>query len=538
MDSSSHHALAFTIAETCLGDVETSRHIAAAVAAWADEQAEALGVDHIAWVAAAAVDAALSAAPSPGRHFDRPRTILAEELSSASTAARVAVALVGMCGLDRRDAAALTRRRLDELDALLEPFDLILDDLVALRPGAAPLSGSESGATSMSAPVAPLPAPPPPPWELGPQREPEPTPAAEFPTPPAATTPPATELGPQREPEPTPAAEFPTPPASPTPSPTTTPTPATTSTPEPARRRRMPVSVGTILTIAAIGAVIALITVPHGERPSFASPSATTSRNSDSACVAEAPQLGRALQVGAEQRPARLALPPGRVTSAPLIVVIGDTGQSAQDAVTTTGLEGAGAVGGDAVLTLDGSAQSWNVTATADAQDDIAMAADAIDQAAATGCVDAKRTVLVGYGTGAHLAAAIACSGNDHIRGLVMVRGAFAPPSCTLANGLTVVIDADTTDAILPYDGGWGITALPDSRYSPTGAREAFTAWAGLDACAGPEVHETDSSGVEVIRHEQCRNGGSVEIRSTTGFGHDWPADGSGVVARVVRRID
>lgn len=464
-------AIADAIARTFVGDPAAAKVIADAALAWVEDHRDRVGDAPVPWLAAATVEHALEAAPSPDHPYQRAREVLAEEMSSQPVSVRVAVALVGMCGFDRVAAAQLTRRRVEELDHLLAPFADILEDLVVLR--------GVADTAPPPPPPAPLPAP------LG-----EPTTAE--------TAGEGARAAPHEPPPP----------------------------PRRRDRRLLPISAGTALTILMIIALVVATTVPHGERPSFAEPAAPASTQADrSDCTTMGTLDSRTLDVGAEMRPARLTLPPGHTNGAPLILLVGDAAQSAEDAVTTTGLETAGTTQGFAVLTLDGTAQPWNVTAAADRGDDIAMAADAIEQAGDSGCVDTTRTVVVGYGTGAHLAAAIACSGNDRIAALVMVRGAYAPPSCSLKRSIPVLIETDTTDAILPFDGGWGISAVKDPTYEPGGSEATFLAWAKLNGCDDSQVDERDDQGVEVRTRGSCKDTVSVSWRVTVGFGHAWPPD-------------
>jgi len=177
------------------------------------------------------------------------------------------------------------------------------------------------------------------------------------------------------------------------------------------------------------------------------------------------------------------------------------------------------------------------VTAAADRDDDIAMAADALSSAAKVTCVDADKTVVVGFGTGAHLAAAIACSGEARVRGLVMVRGAYAPPSCSPARGISVLIDSDTTDAILPFDGGWGISATRDPSYEPGASTAALASWAAQNDCSAAESSESEANGIEVTRRESCKEGVAVTSRTSVGYGHDWPPEVVGPVLEMALRL-
>jgi polyhydroxybutyrate depolymerase len=207
------------------------------------------------------------------------------------------------------------------------------------------------------------------------------------------------------------------------------------------------------------------------------------------------------------------------------VLLVGDARQPADEIASTSGLEGAGATQGFAVLTLDGSAQDWNVAGAAGRSDDVALIRTAIDAADRSGCIDGARVVLVGYGRGAHLAAAAACRDATSIAGIAMVRGAYVPPGCSLRVPIPLLMDTDTTDAVLPFDGGWGSSAPSDPAYTPTGVGDTFDRWSELDGCDATSSTATDPSGAVVTTRARCADGAVIESLVSTGYGHTWPTD-------------
>jgi poly(3-hydroxybutyrate) depolymerase len=171
------------------------------------------------------------------------------------------------------------------------------------------------------------------------------------------------------------------------------------------------------------------------------------------------------------------------------------------------------------------SSKEWNVAGVADRSDDVALVQQAIDAAQATGCVDSLQTVLVGFGRGGHLAAVVACGDTSRIAGLVMIRGPYLPPGCAPTKTLPVLIEADTTDAVAPFDGGWGSSSPSDPTYTPTGLDATRDGWAELDQCDPSSVATTEPSGVVVTTRGTCATGSFVVSRVSTGFGHAWPTD-------------
>jgi poly(3-hydroxybutyrate) depolymerase len=119
----------------------------------------------------------------------------------------------------------------------------------------------------------------------------------------------------------------------------------------------------------------------------------------------------------------------------------------------------------------------------------------------------------------------VTCRDARRIAGLAMIRGPYLPPGCAPSRAVPVLIEADTTDAVIPFDGGWGSTSPSDPTYTPTGAEAARDGWADLDGCDPSATATTDDGGVAVTRRERCDGGASVTSRFSTGYGHAWPTD-------------
>jgi polyhydroxybutyrate depolymerase len=480
-DRSILDAVAYGIAHGLLGDPAAAREVAERSVDWLEAHAEATAARPLAWLAATTVDLALAVPPVPGRLVDADRRELAALVGSQPVGARVAFALAGFCGYDRTTVAALVGRSVGEVDALLAPF------AGAVLPPAEP-------------PGAPVASPPPPP-------------------PPFRTDEPI-------------VADHHLPPNPPV---------ADADAPQPARagRRRFRVSLGTVGSLLVVAALVAVITIPHGERPSFADaarlPDRTTS-SGGSTGRCDGPTNGAAdrLDLATARTSARFFLPPGTNRDVPLVVLIGDAREPADEIASSAGLEGAGATQGFAVLTLDGTDHDWNVAGVPGRRDDVALVRSAIAAATHTGCVDGARVVLVGFGRGAHLAAAAACRDATSVAGLVMVRGAYLPPACHLERPVPVLMDTDTTDAVLPFDGGWGSSASSDASYTPTGVGDTFDGWSELDGCDSASSTATDPSGAVVTTRASCADGAVLESLVSTGYGHTWPRD---LLPRLVQAI-
>jgi polyhydroxybutyrate depolymerase len=478
-DRSLLDTIAHSVTYPLVGDDAGARAAADSAVAWLVEHEDVAAAVPVGWLAAVAVERGLAVPPAPGRTHDELRRELATRLAAQPIAGRVSLALVGLCGYDLDTAGTLSRRPVRELEALLQPFEELLPHLPELHDHpsepAAPADAEPAEAGLGEPPVAPTVA----------------TGTGIWTTPPAESA--IDELRAH-------AAEPP---------------------------RRLRVSPGTAISLLAVLALVLLVTVPHGERPSFAEGSRLGSgTGAPGACDGAPDRSARGFELGAGRRTARFFLPPGANRALPLIVLLGDAGQSAADAADTTGLEGAAATQGFAVVTVDGSTQDWNVAGVPGRADDVDLVGQAITAARATGCVDAQRgVVLVGYGRGGHLAAVVACRAAEQVAAVAMVRGAYLPPGCAPSRPVTVLMESDTTDAVTPFDGGWGSSAPSDPSYTPTAVGAAFDGWSSIDGCDPATTTEDEPTGIAETSRRSCVGGSSVTSRVSTGYGHAWPDD-------------
>lgn len=281
----------------------------------------------------------------------------------------------------------------------------------------------------------------------------------------------------------------------------------------PKKRRRFRPGLGSIVVLAVLGALVGIATYDGGPRPTLV----------DAAPPTECQVLANpvVLEVGSSRRPARLALP--ERVPARLVVDIGEMGQTSEDRAATSGLEPVGLAAGLAVMTLDGSAQAWNVARSPIGLDDVGYLAGAVAEATATGCVNEGSVALVGFGRGAHFAATTTCSGAVSVDILVMARGQYIPSGCRPTTPPSVLVLADANDRTYPPAGGWGIDGPGGSEFSPSSVEEAVAGWGDLAACSGSAPEQLDVDGVRRLTRSGCRTARGVEARIVTGAGHEWP---------------
>jgi poly(3-hydroxybutyrate) depolymerase len=214
------------------------------------------------------------------------------------------------------------------------------------------------------------------------------------------------------------------------------------------------------------------------------------------------------------------------------MLLIGDSGATAEETAATTGLESAAATEGFVLATLDGSSGSWNAGHVRGA-DDLGYAKAAIDRAGIKGCADTSQLSIVGFGTGAAMAASLACDPDIHPHQLVMIRGVYLPPTCVPTQPTSVLMDVDQGDTVLPVAGGWGTTA-PAVGYTPSSLADAYDGWSRIEKCGTTSTGEAESSGVVVSQRAGCASGDQVVARVTNGQGHSWPSEAIGATVRFV----
>jgi len=294
------------------------------------------------------------------------------------------------------------------------------------------------------------------------------------------------------------------------------------------RRRWFRPRGGTVATILLLTLSVVAVIYPGGARPSFADPPAHTSCGAGGGPGTAITQL-----VGPTHRPVRLFIPSGSAVGRAVMLLIGDDGASPEQTVATTGLESAAATEGFVLATLDGSSGSWNA-GDARGADDQAYAEAAIDRAGTKGCANTSQLSIVGFGTGAHMAAALACDAVIHPHQLVMIRGTYIASRCVPTQPISVLIDVDQSDTVLPVAGGWGTTAVPTVGYTPSSLADTFDGWSRVEGCGTTSTGEAEPSGVVVSARAGCAAGAQVVARVTSGRGHKWPSEAIGATVRFV----
>ncbi len=169
--------------------------------------------------------------------------------------------------------------------------------------------------------------------------------------------------------------------------------------------------------------------------------------------------------------------------------------------------------------------------------DDVAYINAIIDDMSARYNVDPRRIYLVGHSNGGFMSHRMACDASNRIAAIVSVAGAMWSDMsrCQPTSPVSVLQVHGTLDAVIAYNGGMQILAMPGMRTYPS-ARASVDTWARLNRC-GPLTATTEridldiglfGSETRVDRATGCA-GGAAELWSIEGgshipgFGPEWP---------------
>jgi len=242
------------------------------------------------------------------------------------------------------------------------------------------------------------------------------------------------------------------------------------------------------------------------------------------------------LEVGGLPRSYRLYTPPtiDRRRPAPLVIVLGGFGNSAEDMVGATDFDRVAETANFVVAYADGINKTWNagyccLGRATSGPDDVAFLTRLIDDVGTGQKVDPARVYAVGVSAGAMMAYRLGCEMAGRITGIGSVAGAMIVDDCHPARPVSVIEIHGTADGEVPYQGGR--TAGGATQESPPTPAVAQR-WADLDHC--PASTTTNSGVVTTAAWTGCAAGTAVKLVTLEGGGHTWFADGLGPVAGAV----
>ena len=243
------------------------------------------------------------------------------------------------------------------------------------------------------------------------------------------------------------------------------------------------------------------------------------------------------IDIAGMKRPYRLYVPLSldRAQPAPLVIVMGGVGNSAESMVGATEFDRTAETGGFIVAYPEGVNETWNagyccLGRAATGPDDVAFLGRLIDDVSGQNKVDASRVYATGVSVGGMMAYRLACDLSDRIAGVGSVAGAMILDDCHPSRPVAVIEIHGTADTLVPYEGGR--TAGGATQPSPPTPAVAEK-WAELNRCPNAPRSQTDGP-VTTKAWTACASGTAVELVTIEGGGHTWFAPGLGPVSGAV----
>ena len=221
----------------------------------------------------------------------------------------------------------------------------------------------------------------------------------------------------------------------------------------------------------------------------------------------------RTLTFDGEARSYLLRLPRGYEgrRAHPLILSFHGHGGAKERHDANTGLSAAAAARGYVVVTPGSLPPNWNIREEPGRARDFAFIEALLAELDRTLCLDRDRIYAAGHSNGAAFAGLLACRPPYRFAAVAMVAGT-PPLTCPPQVAPPTLFVRGTADRTVPYDAGvLGGAVGSTARYA-----QAY-------GCRPSPIRERRMSGVERLRHTDCRGGGEVVLDTVEGGVHVWP---------------
>ena len=260
--------------------------------------------------------------------------------------------------------------------------------------------------------------------------------------------------------------------------------------------------------------------------------------------------LQRSVQVGGRAHSYLLYVPGSAIDagSVPLVLSLHGGGTDAPNHDRFTRLRTTAAARGFALLTPNGSFQSWNAgtccaPSTTLGIDHVAVISAMLDDAEALFPVDENRVFATGHSNGGMMVYRLACELSERIAAIapnaavMMNRDLDASPpaevfACQPTRPVPVLHIHGLADRCAPYEGGVSAGSAGGTR-AP--ASDSIGFWSDNNRCAlAPllPVYVNGDARCEV--HSLCQDNATVRLCTIEGAGHIWPGNGDSPAANDV----
>lgn len=175
------------------------------------------------------------------------------------------------------------------------------------------------------------------------------------------------------------------------------------------------------------------------------------------------------------------------------------------------------------VVYPQGLGTSWNAgeccgSSQQQGIDDVGFINAMLDKIEADYCVDTKRVYSAGFSNGGMLSHRLACESADRIAAIGPVSGPIRLSTCTPSRPVPLQQFHGTSDFIVPYNGGFGATSVPD----------CTAGWVERNGCDPTPTVTFDMGDATCETYSGCDEGADVVLCTLDGGGHQWPGGQSG----------
>jgi polyhydroxybutyrate depolymerase len=189
-------------------------------------------------------------------------------------------------------------------------------------------------------------------------------------------------------------------------------------------------------------------------------------------------------------------------------------------------------------LIPEGVGYDWNIPGVpllgntpvpAGSADDVAFLTKLVGALEHPYCVNPHRVHSTGFSGGAPMSSQLACDESRVFAAIAPVSGLRHPTPCPATRAVPVISLHGTADPVDPYDGHGGA-------YWTYSVPDAAADWAGQNGCMTKTAISAPDPKVTLTRYNGCREGGTVELYTIAGEGHEWPG-GPPLPARLTRLL-
>lgn len=171
---------------------------------------------------------------------------------------------------------------------------------------------------------------------------------------------------------------------------------------------------------------------------------------------------------------------------------------------------------------------SWELAQfDTDERDDVAMAADLIDQISAVVCIDSRRIYATGMSNGGFFTSYLACEMSDRIAATFSVAGVTHHDGCNPSRAIPMGALHGTGDEVVAYGGGSSTllgagAAANELAFFEQSMPDEFAEFASDNGCTGASDERVGDE-TSLRTFTGCAGGIELVFYSVDGGGHTWP---------------